>query len=94
MEDPERFAAFGEGVFGIKRTSDPARDAMQAIKAMESCFTSIHMPINLKELGVEPSEEELDELAEKASFFGKRTIGAFKILDKEDIRAIYAAARG
>ena len=94
MEDPERFALFGEGVFGLKRTSDAARDAMQTIKAMENCFTELHMPKTLKELGLEPSDEEINELAEKASFFDKRTIGSFKVLDKDDIRAIYTAAKG
>lgn len=94
MEDSERFAVLGEDLFGLKRTSDPDRDALQAIKAMEACFTSIHMPITLKELGVDPTDEEIEELAEKATFFGKRTIGSFQILDKEDIVAIYTAARG
>lgn len=94
MEDSERFAMLGEGVFGLKRTSDPDRDAIQTIKAMESCFTALHMPINLKELGLEPTDEEIDTLAEKATFFGKRTLGAFQILDKQDILDIYTAARG
>ncbi len=93
-EDPERFAYLGEGLFGLKRTSDPSRDAIQAIKAMEACFTSLHMPVTLKELGLDLSDEEIDTLAEKATFFGKRTIGAFQILDKEDILDIYTAARG
>ena len=94
MENSERFAKLGEGVFGLKKTADPDRDAMQTIKAMEECFSSLHMPINLKELGLDPSDEEIEELAEKATFFGKRTLGAFQILDKEDIQAIYTAARG
>ena len=93
-ENPERFAYLGEGLFGLKRTSDPSRDAIQAIKAMEACFTSLHMPVTLKELGLDLSDEEIDTLAEKATFFGKRTIGAFQILDKEDILDIYTAARG
>ena len=94
MENSERFAKLGKGVFGLKKTADPDRDAMQTIKAMEECFSSLHMPINLKELGLDPSDEEIEELAEKATFFGKRTLGAFQILDKEDIQAIYTAARG
>ncbi len=93
-EDPERFASFGETVFALKRTSDTEKDALQTIKAMENYFSSIHMPISLKDLGVNPSDEEIDELAEKATFFGRRTLGSFKILEKEDIIAIYEAARG
>ena len=51
------------------------------------------MPTSLKELGINPSDKEIDELAEKATFFGKRTIGAFMTLGKDAIKAIYAAAR-
>ena len=51
------------------------------------------MPVNLHELGITPSDEEIDLLAEKAVFFGKRKIGAFRILGKEDIKEIYSAAR-
>ena len=92
-KDPERFAKLGAGVFGIKRTASPERDAEEAIKAFENYFASIHMPTSLKELGINPSDKEIDELAEKATFFGKRTIGAFMTLGKDAIKAIYAAAR-
>ena len=51
------------------------------------------MPTSLRELGVEPGEEELRELARKCSFDGGRTIGCVKKLDQEDIYRIYQNAR-
>ena len=50
------------------------------------------MPTSIKELGIRLTPKQLDELADNAVFHGKRTLGAFKILQREDIRAIYAAA--
>ncbi len=92
-KDPERFAALGAGVFGLRRTASPERDAEETIKAFENYFSSIHMPTSLKELGINPTDKEIDELAEKATFWGGRTLGAFIILGKDAIKAIYTAAR-
>ncbi len=90
--DPARFALLGE-VFGLSRTGSDTEDAESAINAFEDYFRRIGMPVNLHELGITPSDEEIDLLAEKAVFFGKRKIGAFRILGKEDIKEIYSAAR-
>ena len=92
LEDPERFAKLGEGVFGTKRTGSPERDADAAIKAFEEYFRTIHMPTSIRELGVRPTEKQIAEMADKAVFWGKRTLGAFKVLGKEDIAKIYTEA--
>ena len=60
---------------------------------MEEFYRSIRMPVNLRGLGIEPSEEEIKELARKCSFDGTRTIGCVKKLDQEDIFRIYMHAR-
>ena len=49
------------------------------------------MPINLAELGI-PNLDRLEELAVKCTFFGKRTIGNFVKLGKEEIMDIYRIA--
>ena len=94
LENPERFAKLGEGVFGIKRTSSPENDAEATIKAFEDYFRRINMPTSIKELGIVLDDKQLDTLADKAVFHGKRTLGAFRVLQREDIRAIYKAAKG
>lgn len=89
---PERFAKFAEKVFGITEGSVEEK-AVAGIEAMEEFYRSIGMPTNIHELGVELTEEQMEELAEKCTFFGTRKIGAFKPLDKEDIIKIYHMAK-
>ena len=91
---PERFAQFAYRIFDLPQTGDPTADGLRGIEAMEDYFRSIRMPVNLRELGVgELTEEQIDELAEKCTYFGRRTIGQFKVLGKEDIKAIYRMAQ-
>ena len=91
---PQRFAQFAHRIFDLPQTGDPAADGLRGIEAMEDYFRSIRMPVNLRELGVgELTEDQIDELAEKCTYFGRRTIGQFKVLGKEDIKAIYRMAQ-
>ena len=91
---PQRFAQFAYRIFDLPQTGDPAADGLRGIEAMEDYFRSIRMPVNLRELGVgELTEEQIDELAEKCTYFGRRTVGQFKVLGKEDIKAIYRMAQ-
>ena len=93
-QKPERFAQFAHRIFDLPQTGDPKSDGLRGIEAMEDYFRSIRMPVNLRELGVgELTEEQIDELAEKCTYFGRRTIGQFKVLGKEDIKAIYRMAQ-
>lgn len=91
-EDPDRFARFGRNVFGICG-ADINETALMAISACENFFRSINMPVTVKELGYELNDNMISELAEKCSHFGKRTIGGFKILDKQDMINIYNSAK-
>lgn len=90
--DPERFAILGEGLFDLERDSDLEKEALLTIKKMEEYFKSIDMPISIPELGIDATAEDIEEIAEKCTFFGKRTIGNFKVLNKEDMIAIYKKA--
>ncbi len=93
-QKPQRFAQFAHRIFDLPQTGDPAADGLRGIEAMEDYFRSIRMPVNLRELGVgELTEEQIDELAEKCTYFGRRAIGQFKVLGKEDIKAIYRMAQ-
>lgn len=90
---PERFARFAVRVMGVEDQKDDWKTAEKGIEAMEAFYRSVQMPTNMKELGIEPSEEEMRELAEKCSFGRTRTIGCVKKLDVEDIYQIYMQAR-
>ena len=67
--------------------------AEAGVRAMEAFYRRIGMPATLGELGLTLTEAQIDTLAEKCTFFGTRTIGQFRQLGYEDIRAIYRAAR-
>ena len=93
-EKPERFARLAHNVCGVADSGDARADALQGIEDMEDFFRSIHMPTNIRELGIDPlTEEQIEELAEKCTYFGQRTVGRFKVLQKEDLKAIYRMAR-
>lgn len=91
-ERPERFARFAANVFGFENTGDDMQTALKGINAMEEFFCSVGLPTSLKELGINPTEEQMRELALKCSFYGKRTVGRVKKLTQEDMYEIYKAA--
>lgn len=91
---PERFAQFAVNVMGVEPGADPMETACRGIEAMEGFYRSIEMPVSIRDMGIELTEEQLDELAEKCSHFRKRTIGCVKKLDRNDIYQIYRNARG
>lgn len=90
---PERFAQFAQNVMQVEQGEDVAKTAQKGIEAMEDFYRSIDMPVSIQELGVTLTEEQIKELADKCSFYEKRTIGCVKKLDREDIYKIYQAAR-
>lgn len=73
--------------------ADPEKTVLEGIEAMEAFFRSIHMPISLRELGIEPDEKEIAELAYKCSFQETRTIGGIKKLGRKDMEEIYSMAK-
>lgn len=68
----------------------PERTALAGIEAVENYFRSIGMPVRLSELGIDDSR--FDEMAEKCTFFGKRTLPDYKVLGKEEMMEIYRLA--
>lgn len=92
-ENPQRFAQLGLNVFGLPlNLSEPEVAALDTIKAMEDFFHSINMPISIKEMDIDLREDQITELAEKCSFGKTRTVGAFKVLQLEDMEAVYRLA--
>ena len=91
MEKPERFAEFAKKVLGITE-GDVNTAALKGIEAMEEIFKSINMPISIPELlGRSVTEAEIEELTAKCAHHD-RTIGKFKVLDKNHIKEIYKRA--
>lgn len=91
---PERFAKFAVNVMGVEPEAEKIKTAQKGIEAMEDFYRALDMPVCIGDMGIELTEEQMRELAEKCSHFGKRTIGCIKKLDREDMYQIYKEARG
>ncbi len=94
-EDIDRFISFATDVFGIPAPkSEAERDdvANAGIDAMEQFFRDINMPTTIREFKTDWNEDIIKELARKASFDGKRTVGAIKKLERRDMEEIYRKA--
>lgn len=91
--DPARIARLGYNVFNVTDSGHADRDAELTIEAVEAFYRSIGMPVRISGLGINLTDGDIDQLALKCTFFGKRTIGAFHKLDGKMIRDIYMLAR-
>lgn len=92
-ECPERFVRFAVNVMGAAEGKTAEETVIAGIEAMEAFYRSVHMPTSLKELGIDPTDAQLEEMAEKCSIAAGGSLGSVKPLEKEDILAIYKAAR-
>lgn len=88
-----RFERFATQVMGVTPETTAEQTALKGITAMEDFFRSINMPTNLTELGINPSTEQIAEMAQKCSIASKGSIGAAKTLYEADMVAIYTAAK-
>ena len=87
-----RFERFAVRVLGIPAGADAEETARRGIEAMEAFFRSIGMPTSLRELGLEPSEEDLVTLARNCAIATGGTKGSAKKLHEADMLAIYRMA--
>lgn len=90
---PRRFAQFAVKVMRVTDYKDDDKTSLEGIKAMEQFYKSIGMPTSVREMGIELTEEQIQELAYKCSFKNTRTIGRFQVLDMEDMKNIFTMAR-
>ena len=88
---PERFAKFAKKVFGIENP-DIEKAAVLGIEAMEEFYKSIDMPTSISYFNISPTDEQIDEMADKATSGDTSTLGNFKKLKKADIKTILTMA--
>lgn len=89
----DRFDKFARNVMGIACTGCEKTTAMKGIEAMEAFFREIHMPINMTELGVAPTAEDIEDMAQKCVDGSGEPSGSAKKLYKKDMIVIYEGAR-
>jgi alcohol dehydrogenase YqhD (iron-dependent ADH family) len=92
MQKPQRFARFAENVWQIS-AGGAAATAKLGIERTVDYFRTLNMPVCFTELqiGVQ-SEATLRELADRCVFRGRRKVGHFRELEREDVYQIYQAA--
>ena len=86
-----RFKQFAVNVMGVEPVGRDEEIALKGIEALEDFFRRIHMPTNLRELGVSASEEDLSVMAHKCAVAVGGAKGAAKLLREADMLAIYRA---
>ncbi|MGN0343890.1 MAG: iron-containing alcohol dehydrogenase [Lachnospiraceae bacterium] len=91
---PERFVKFAVNVMGVEPQTDDAVTIECGIRAMEDFYREVHMPTSLKELGIAPTDEQIEEMAERCVAACGGPAGVVVPLYKEDMIEVYKRARG
>lgn len=89
-----RFAQFANKVFDVPMNLyDLEETALKGIEAWEDWCHKIGMPTSMKELGINPTDAQIEEMAEKCVATGNGHVGFFKTLYKDDVVKIYTMAK-
>lgn len=92
--DISRFAQFADKVFSVPvNYRNLEETALKGIEAWEDWCRKIGMPVSMSELGIRPTDEQIEDMAEKCIAGGGGHVGFFKTLYKEDILKIYQMAK-
>jgi alcohol dehydrogenase YqhD (iron-dependent ADH family) len=87
-----RFARFARNVWGVQETDD-RQAALLGIEKQVDYFRKLDMPVGVSQLGFGTlPEEEIEALTALCSYDYSRSIGSFKVLNADAIRAVYAGA--
>ena len=90
-EEPARFVRFAQKIWGVNTEGMTQEEAVFAgIECCENYFSALGMPVRLSEMEID--DTHLHDMAVKGTYFGKRTLGSFKVLGEADIEAIYRIA--
>ena len=86
-----RFKKFAINVMGIENQGSDKEIALKGIEAMESFYREINMPTNLRELGINPTYEQLVEMSKKCAKGVGGVTGSAKKLKEDDMLSIFKA---
>jgi len=89
-----RFRKYAVNVMGVKAEGSDEEIALKGIEAMEDFFRSIDMPVNMKELGIKPTEEQIKDMAARCKEAAGPLKGAAMHLEISDMEEIYRMALG
>jgi alcohol dehydrogenase YqhD (iron-dependent ADH family) len=73
----------------VENTGTDEEIALRGIEAMEDFYRSINMPTNLRELGVNATDEDLVTMAHKCAVGVGGEMGSAKVLDEKAMLEIF-----
>ena len=88
----DRFEKFAVNVLGVVPEGTKEETIDKGIRAMEDFYRSIHMPTSLTELGISPTEEQIERMAASCEQASGGANGCVVPLKKEDMAEIYRMA--
>ena len=88
-----RFKRYAINVMGVPAVGSDEEIALKGIEAMEDFYREIKMPTNLRELGVEASDDDLKLMAHKCAVGVNGGKGSARFLKEEDMYEIYKMSR-
>lgn len=89
-----RFVRYAVKVMGIAPDAGSDEEiALKGIEAMEAFYHRIGMPVNMTELGIHPTEEQILAMAESCANATGGTKGSAKVLNAHDFAEIYRMAQ-
>ncbi|MBR5645702.1 MAG: iron-containing alcohol dehydrogenase [Treponema sp.] len=88
-----RFKRFALNVMGVSNSGSDEEIALKGIEAMENFYREIKMPVNLRELGVNATEDDLKLMAHKCAVGVNGGKGSAKFLREQDMYEIYKMSR-
>ena len=89
-----RFKRYAINVMGVPADAGTDEEiALKGIEAMEDFYREIKMPTNLRELGVEATDDDLKLMAHKCAVGVNGGKGSARFLKEEDMLEIYKMSR-
>ena len=89
----DRFVSFALNVMQVNPGASDEETALNGIEAMKQFYIRIGMPITMKELGIDPTEEQMRFMAHQCAELSGGHRGQARSLDEEDMLNIYRMAR-
>ena len=87
-----RFVRFAVNVMGVPEAGAPEETALKGIEAMEDFFRSIEMPVCFSQLGIAPTQEQMETMARMCAVAAGGKKGTARVLCEADFLKIYQMA--
>ena len=88
-----RFVRYAVNVMGVTHSGSDEETALKGIETMEKFYHRIGMPVNMRELGIAPTDGQITAMAESCSRAAGGKKGSAKVLYQKDFEEIYRMAR-